>query len=106
MFDKWQLKDGEADFTVMLVELECLDVEKKVKHSYYLLDDYDHEQNITSMARTTGYTAAIVARQVLKGEFKQPGINPPEYVGRVDGCFLNLLAEYEKRNIKVTETIS
>ncbi len=106
MFDKWQLKDGEADFTVMLVELECLDGEKKVKHSYYLLDDYEHEQNITSMARTTGYTAAIVARQVLKGEFKQPGINPPEYVGRVDGCFSNLLAEYEKRNIKVTETIS
>jgi len=106
MFDKWQLKPGEADFTVMLVELECLDGKKKVKHSYYLLDDYDHEQNITSMARTTGYTAAIVARQVINGEFKQAGINPPEYVGMVKGCFSNLLAEYEKRNIKVTETIS
>jgi saccharopine dehydrogenase-like NADP-dependent oxidoreductase len=58
------------------------------------------------MARTTGYTCTIIARQVLNGLFTQKGICPPEFVGRTEGCFENLLAEYDERNIYLTETIA
>jgi saccharopine dehydrogenase-like NADP-dependent oxidoreductase len=58
------------------------------------------------MARTTGYPCTIVARQILNGMFNQKGICPPEYVGRKSDCFENLMAEYKKRNIGLTETVS
>ncbi len=57
------------------------------------------------MARTTGYTATIIARQVLAGMFAERGICPPEYVGRTTGCFDHLMAEYARRNISVSEKI-
>ena len=47
------------------------------------------------MARTTGYTATIIARQVLRGQFAQRGICPPENIGRDAACYADLLAEYD-----------
>jgi lysine 6-dehydrogenase len=106
MFDKWKLQKDQTEFTVMQVEIDGEKKGKKEEHVYYLLDYYDKETNVTSMARTTGYTCTIIARQVLKGMFNQVGICPPEYIGRTEGCMENLLEEYEKRGIKVTHTIS
>jgi len=58
------------------------------------------------MARTPGYTCAIVARQVASGLFARKGICPPEYIGRVKGCYEYLLAELARRNIRLTETVT
>lgn len=106
LFDKWKLEEGEEDFTVMHVELEGQKDGKNMRYSYYLLDRYDRETQTTSMARTTGYTCSIVARQVARGLFSQKGICPPEFIGREEPCYGNLLEEYEKRNILLEETIS
>jgi saccharopine dehydrogenase-like NADP-dependent oxidoreductase len=106
LFDQWRLEEGEADFTVMQVEVEGQKERKRVWYTYYLLDKYDEETKTTAMARITGYTCAIVARQVIGGLFSQKGICPPEFIGRVEGCYENLLAEYKKRNILLTETIT
>lgn len=106
MFKDWELKEGEADFTVMQVDITGRKNGKKQKHSFYLLDNYDHEKQITSMARTTGYTCAILARQVLNGLFNQSGVCPPEFVGRTAGCYADLIEGYKKRNINITETIT
>ncbi len=106
IFDLWKLGDGEEEFTVMKVILEGEKDGKKVRYSYYLLDKYDTETQTTSMARTTGYTCSIVARQVASGLFSRKGICPPEYIGREEPCYENLLKEYEKRNIRLNETIS
>jgi saccharopine dehydrogenase-like NADP-dependent oxidoreductase len=57
------------------------------------------------MARTTGYTCAIVARQVLAGQFHQIGVCPPEYVGRAPGCYESFIAGLAARNIVLKETI-
>ncbi len=106
MFKDWELKEGEADFTVMQVDISGSRDGKKEKHSFYLLDEYDPEKKITSMARTTGYTCAILARQVLNGLFSQTGICPPEFVGRTEGCYEDLIKEYKKRNILISQTIT
>jgi len=105
LFDQWRLKEDEADFTVMQIVMEGQRQGKRLCYTYYLLDRYDEETRTTSMARTTGYTCSIVARQIMSGHFKQKGICPPEFIGRVKGCYENLLDEYRKRNIRLIEKI-
>lgn len=105
LFDQWRLKEDEADFTVMQIVMEGQRQGKRLRYTYYLLDRYDEETRTTSMARTTGYTCSIVARQIMSGHFKQKGICPPEFIGRVKGCYENLLDEYRKRNIRLIEKI-
>lgn len=105
LFDQWRMLPGEEDFTVMQVIVEGTKAGRRVRYTYDLLDRYDHATQMTSMARTTGYTATIIARQVLRGQFAQQGICPPEFVGRTPGCYADLLAGYARRNIHLTETI-
>lgn len=40
----------------------------------------------TSMARTTGYTAALTVRLIAEGLYAHKGISPPEYMGRNPAC--------------------
>ncbi len=105
LFDQWKLQPGEEDFTVMQVIVEGTKAGRRVRHTYDLLDRYDRATQTTSMARTTGYTATIIARQVLCGQFTQKGICPPEFIGRAPGCYADLLDGYARRNIRLTETV-
>ena len=105
LFDRWRLKEGEEDLTIMQIIVEGEKEGKKYRYTYDLLDTYDRTTRTSSMARTTGYTCTIIVRQVLRGLFKQQGICPPETIGRTPGCYENLLLEYEKRGIKLKESI-
>jgi len=105
IFDQWKLKEGEEDITVMQVIIEGQKGSKRLRFTYDMLDTFDRDRNITSMARTTGYTCTVVARQVINGLFMQKGICPPEFIGRTEGCYKNIIEECEKRNIHVTETV-
>jgi lysine 6-dehydrogenase len=104
--DRWRLNEGEEDLTVMRVVINGWSKGRRCSYTYNLFDRYDRTTNTTSMARTTGYTCAIVARQVLKGLFTRRGICPPEFIGQSEGCYENLMAEYERRNIQITETVT
>jgi saccharopine dehydrogenase-like NADP-dependent oxidoreductase len=55
------------------------------------------------MARTTGYTATVVARMVLDGTYEAPGISPPEYLGRETAHLERLLAELGERGVEYRE---
>ena len=79
LFPKWQLKEGEKDFTVMRIHIKGKENGKKVKYKYYLIDRY--QDNTISMARTTGFTCTAVANLVINGQYNQIGISPPEYLG-------------------------
>lgn len=106
LFDQWKLAEGEEDLTVMQVIVEGQKAGQKYRYTYDLFDTFDLATQTHSMARTTGYTCTIVARQVLNGLFTQPGICPPEFIGRTEGCFEHLLTQYGHRNIHLTETIT
>lgn len=106
LFKEWKLPDEEADMTIMRVILEGSSDGKRVRYTYDLLDYLDEQTGIHSMARTTGYTATLVARMVLDGSFSRPGISPPEYVGKTSGCMDALLEGYAERNISVSTTIT
>jgi saccharopine dehydrogenase-like NADP-dependent oxidoreductase len=105
LFDQWLLKPGEEDITVMQVVVEGRKGDRRLRYTYDLHDEYDRATQTHSMARTTGYTCAIVARQVAHGLFTRKGICPPEYIGAVDACYADLMAGYAARNIRVVESV-
>jgi len=106
LFDQWLMKEEEKDLTVLQVVLKGKEKNKQVIYQYDLLDRFNEKTGITSMARTTGYTCTIVARQLLKGMIPNQGICPPEYLGKIPHLFEDLLEEYQKRGITLVETTS
>jgi lysine 6-dehydrogenase len=106
LFDQWFMKEGEKDLTVLQVVVKGKENNKQVIYQYDLLDRFNEQTGITSMARTTGYTCTIVARQLLKGMIPNQGICPPEFLGKIPHLFEDLLLEYQKRGINLLETIS
>ena len=105
LFKAWKMEPGERDQTVFQVIIEGRKDGRRFRTTYDLLDRYDPETGTSSMARTTGYTCTIVARQLLHGLFTQKGISPPEVVGRTPGCFEDLMAGYAQRNIHLGEHV-
>lgn len=99
LFPQWKLKPGEEDYTVMRIVVEGEENHQAVKYTYMLNDRFDRATNTISMARTTGYTCNAVAELVLAGKFESVGINPPEFVGRVAGCYEAVLEYLKERNV-------
>jgi saccharopine dehydrogenase-like NADP-dependent oxidoreductase len=83
----WKYESGEADITVMRLIISGEENGKPQSYTYDMYDEYDPATDALSMARTTGYTCTAVTRLVLDGTYSQKGISPPEFVGRVDGCW-------------------
>ncbi len=83
----WKYESGEADITVMRLIISGEENGKPQSYTYDMYDEYDPATDALSMARTSGYTCTAVTRLVLDGIYSQKGICPPEFVGRVDGCW-------------------
>jgi len=105
LFPKWELKEGEEELTVMRVIVQGKKDEKILRYTYDLIDYYDKEEKATSMSRATGFPCAIMARLVAQGEFKCPGVCPPEYIGREHKVYQKVMEELEKRNVLYKENI-
>jgi len=104
LFPKWELKDGEGDFTVMRIVIEGIENNEPKKYTYHLFDRFDHEKNILSMARTTGYTCTAVANLMLENGFSEPGVHAPEMVGMKEGNLQYVLKYLEERSVKYVRT--
>ena len=96
---------GDRDITVMLVRASGNKKDIDVDVTYDMVDEYDEQRNITSMAKTTGFTAAIIARMVGRGAINKKGIQWPVRVIFGDLCE-ELLLELKKRGVEITETIT
>lgn len=99
LFPKWKLKEGEEDFTIMRIVIEGMEEGEPKKFTYNLLDRFDRENNIISMARTTGYTCTAVANLMLDGGFDTQGVSAPEIVGAGEGNLSYILKYLEERNV-------
>lgn len=104
LFPHWALAEGEPELTVMQVIVEGIEDQQPVKYTYDLLDKYDQETGLTSMARTTGFTCTAAARMVLEGMYSDTGISPAEYVCRKEENFRFLLRNHEERGIRLLVT--
>jgi saccharopine dehydrogenase-like NADP-dependent oxidoreductase len=100
LFNEWKLAEDEEELTVMRITLKGQNEKgETIRVVYNLYDEYCHESNVSSMARTTGYTATAAANLILDGLFKEKGVFPPELVGKYENCFTYILKYLEVRNI-------
>ncbi len=97
---QWQFKPGEEDLTVLEIRVNGLRNAQRTSEVYRLVDRYDCQNNISSMARTTGYTCAAAARLLLDNEFNS-GVLAPEYLGQDIHYFDFILANLTKRDIEI-----
>ena len=104
LFNAWKLNPDDEEFTIMRVILQGEEKGNKKEIVYDLLDEYDKEEKISSMARTTGFTATAAADMILNGVFNQKGMFPPELVGKNPECFEFILKYLDDRNIKYVKT--
>jgi lysine 6-dehydrogenase len=105
LFPIWRLREGEEDLTVMRVEVIGTTHGQRTRYTYDLLDRYDPATQTTSMARTTGYTAAMAVRLLADGLWERPGIVPPEFIGQDPECVEFILSGLRKRGIDYRETV-
>lgn len=99
LFLLWQYAPGEEDLTLFFAEADGTHAGEPVHARWTMLDRYDRERDVSSMARTTGYTATAVLRLLASGRFAGTGLLPPERLGADEACFRFLLAELASRGI-------
>ena len=68
-----------------------------------MLDHYDKEHQVTSMARTTAYTTSIVAQLLVKKAIKEKGVIAPEKLGMNEEVYTKFVNAINKRRISVKE---
>jgi lysine 6-dehydrogenase len=106
LFPKWELKPGERDITVMQIIVRGRKGPKTTTYQFDLLDRYDSQKRVNSMARTTGYTATVAARMLQRGLYGAKGVSPPEFIGKHPACVEFMLRELGGRGIEYSSKIS
>jgi lysine 6-dehydrogenase len=90
-----------GDILAMEVCVEGEASGRKTTHRYRLLDRFDAKSGVSAMARTTAYTASIVARKLAVGEIKEKGVVPPERIGMDGKLFEGLISDLRNRGIQL-----
>jgi len=94
----WHQAEGSEELTLMRVEVEGAGGQRRV---WELLDRTDRQRGETSMARTTGFPAALCARRLLDDRPPlPPGVHPPEALAGDDGLVAALLEEHARRGVR------
>jgi lysine 6-dehydrogenase len=103
LYPRVKLEEGERDLTLFRVEVTG---EKDGSPGYYkveMVDRYDEVLGFTSMARTTAFTGAIVARMIARGHLRATGWRTPEQV--ITGpLFDRLVEELAARSVRFEMT--
>ena len=92
------------DIVAMLIEVEGLKGNKRIRYTYHLFDKYDKKHNVTSMARTTAYTASVIAQLATRKAIVEKGVIPPEKLGMKNQIYRRFLGMMRKRGVRIRET--
>lgn len=103
LFSRLQLKPGDEDLTVLRVVLTGEKDGRPARMTFELLDRFDRILGIHSMARTTGYTATMLARALAHSLVKKKGIIPPEMLGFEPEIFAFVRSGLEARGLTIKE---
>ncbi|OFX89143.1 MAG: saccharopine dehydrogenase [Bacteroidetes bacterium GWF2_33_16] len=104
LFKAWKLEPTEKEFTIMRIILEGIENGVNKQIIYDLYDEFDPNEKLSSMARTTGFTATAIADMILNNLFSEKGVFPPELVGKHPECFKYIINYLSERNIKYHKT--
>jgi len=93
-----------GDLLAMIVEVSGKAGGMETRYRYHVLDRFDKTKKVTAMARTTAYTASIIAAMLAKGKIKEKGVIPPERIGMDEKTTRALLSELKNRGVIVEES--
>lgn len=105
LFPLWKLGEGEKEFTVMKILIEGRENDREFSVQWDLLDYYNVEKNVTSMARTTGYTCNAVVNLLAANKVDKTGIIPPEYLGEDTENFTFILNYLKNRGVIIQKEV-
>ena len=103
LFERTLWMPEVGDLLAMRIEVSGKSGGKKKTHVYRLVDYFNHDTGVSAMARTTGYTAAIVAAMMAKGKITEKGVLTPESLAKNPDFTKGVIAELGKRGVKVEE---
>ena len=99
LFEDWKLNHGEKEFTILDIKIEC----ELEDYNYLLYDQTDDLTSISSMARTTGYTATATVNFLLEKGYNRYGVFPPEIVSRETDIWMFVNRYLKTRGIHISE---
>ena len=105
LLEKKLLRPEIKDILAMKVEVRGITGESRKCYVYHLLDRYDQKHGVTAMARTTAYPASILAQLIAQKTIEEKGVIPLEKLGIKEIIFNKILAELEKRQVKIVESL-
>jgi len=106
LFPKWKFKEGEADLTVMRVRAEGREAGETTRYAWDFVDHFDETTGLRSMSRSTGFTATAIARLLLDGTFREPGVHPPETLGAIPRLLERVLADLRARGVRCQASVT
>ena len=104
LYKAWKLEPEEKEFTIMRIIITGKEKGARKEIIYDLYDEYDEVEKLSSMARTTGFTATAAANMILEKKFNLKGMFPPELVGKEEGCYEFMINHLKERNIVLNKT--
>jgi lysine 6-dehydrogenase len=94
----------EKDLTLLRVDVAGKSGGRRVHRRYQMIDRYDSERKMTSMARTTAFPCSVAAQMLGLGLVQRKGLVPPELA--FDGeSREEFMKELHTRGINITSTI-
>jgi len=105
LLSAWQFEEGEHDLTAGRIVVEGVQDGTNVRHTFDLLDYYNPDTGTSSVARTTGYTCASMARLIAFGKWTEPGVAPAEVVGRQQDCFDYVIGHLAERGVTLASRV-
>lgn len=105
LLEKKLLRPEIKDILAMKVEVRGITGESRKCYVYHLLGRYDQKHGVTAMARTTAYPASILAQLIAQKTIEEKGVMPLEKLGVKEKIFNKILAELEKRQVKIVESL-
>ncbi len=98
-------KPEVGDLLAMRIQILGEKKGKKTGYRHQILDRYDHETDVSALARTTAYTASLVAGMLAKGTIDVKGVIPPEKLGMDTKFSETLISELKSRGVIIEETV-
>ncbi|MBN1484054.1 MAG: saccharopine dehydrogenase NADP-binding domain-containing protein [Chloroflexia bacterium] len=104
LYSRVRMEEDDRDITVLRVDAVGQKGDRRLHLRADMVDRYDEEAGWSSMARTTAFTGAVVARMVARGDLQGRGIHTPEQL--IEGALRErLLQELASLGIRFNITV-
>jgi saccharopine dehydrogenase-like NADP-dependent oxidoreductase len=100
LINEWKLEKNEEEFTLMKINIQGTNRNEPTDVTYELLDKYDAKTGLSSMARTTGFTATAAVNLITHDIYTNKGVFPPEQIGRDNESYEFIMDYLKDRNIQ------